>query len=661
MGRVFNAQFEVLINPGEKVLWIELLSFSSIYKIYRYRKKVEKVIYINKYKPLKFFLNFFSKSVIGIPIIQLNFIDQSEERLKGSSLYEIIHNSLTHNLNSLVKSRKIETIINRSTYYKGNNPKKYQEHIKESAYYLMYSPVSIIAISSFFECNRNSVFIFRSNPFNEFIIEKNSSKNIFFAKHQLFFPRLISERSGHFYDQFHYKSIFRNKIKLLINLIYGLVGQLLIPSSRFNFSSNNIGVELIHENYREDKLNDLFWLKNSNIDPKTVKGILQVNYDNKSFESMKKLGIDLVVTHEYLIRRPLNFFYLRKKLIVVKLSTKYYFNSILKLIFLIFSAKGNCIESWLQFYELKYETRVKYWDIFYKKIGIKILWSMSDVDEEKLIKSQSIEKLHGIYTGSHWSNYPNFQIINQKCYDLIFAWSELFADTFFRNYPDMVHQITGFVGDHLFKEVSLINKRSNNNQFVITYFDNIYANDLPYSSGMHIQIYQMFIRLLEKYNHIVLVLKPKKFSKIYDLSPGLLKYIDQKRVHLVVPESGQRITPCSVGIKSDLTIGMGISSAAAECCFAGTVSFHADLTGFIKNKFANNALGKAVFRDVSDLELATQKQISGNGLSVKECKELHKCLDPFQDGKAYIRIGVILNEVQQKLILGIDRREAITQ
>ena len=93
--------------------------------------------------------------------------------------------------------------------------------------------------------------------------------------------------------------------------------------------------------------------------------------------------------------------------------------------------------------------------------------------------------------------------------------------------------------------------------------------------------------------------------------------------------------------------------------FSGTVGFHADLTGFVNDDFANNALGEAVFRDVFDLELAIERQISGKGISIEECRELHKSLDPFQDGKAYLRVGGVLNKVQQNLELGMDRKDAI--
>ena len=104
---------------------------------------------------------------------------------------------------------------------------------------------------------------------------------------------------------------------------------------------------------------------------------------------------------------------------------------------------------------------------------------------------------------------------------------------------------------------------------------------------------------------------------------------------------------------SDLVIGLGISSAAAEGCFAGSVSFHANLSK-INNDFDKNGLNKVVFRDLNSLKKAIINQINGKGISVEECQDYHKLLDPFQDGLAYIRTGSILSQFQTELNKGDD-------
>ena len=100
---------------------------------------------------------------------------------------------------------------------------------------------------------------------------------------------------------------------------------------------------------------------------------------------------------------------------------------------------------------------------------------------------------------------------------------------------------------------------------------------------------------------------------------------------------------------SDLVVGLGISTAAAECCFSGTVSFHVDFTKFHHNTFANKCDGKFLYRNINDLRLAIENQINGIGFSVEECQEYHKILDPFQDGMSYRRTGKKIKELLESI------------
>jgi hypothetical protein len=285
---------------------------------------------------------------------------------------------------------------------------------------------------------------------------------------------------------------------------------------------------------------------------------------------------------------------------------------------------------------------------------------MVDIDSEKQIKLQAMENNHGISFGSHWSIFPICTTLNKKSNDVVFSWGEGIINNCFAKSLVIKKHHVGYISDYLFNDN--INSEKETGGFVITYFDNMVGNDIGYSKAMQTSIYNILVSLLYKYTNISLYLKPKRYIDILSIAksiPSLMKFIDIGRVKLFVNNEGERIPPHSIGMNSDLVIGLGISTAAAECCFAGTVSFHADLTGFVNNDFANNALGKAVFRDVSDLELAIERQISGKGISIEECRELHKCLDPYQDGQAYLRVGSVLKQVQQNLGHGMSRKDAI--
>ncbi|MBU0672229.1 MAG: hypothetical protein KJ732_04275, partial [Candidatus Margulisbacteria bacterium] len=326
----------------------------------------------------------------------------------------------------------------------------------------------------------------------------------------------------------------------------------------------------------------------------------------------------------------------------------------------------NSSRGWFCFQAVRYYIRSKFWQAIYKKLGITMLWTMFDVDPEKLIKTQALELVNGLYLGSHWSNFPKYRIDNQKCYDVLFTWGKHFISSNFSNYPYMAAFITGYPSDHYFlTRMTLADemKRSLKDKFVISFQDNMIASDILYSKGMQVAVHRMLIDMLLNDNRLILLLKPKRkyiFEQILAELPELQSLIDADRVKVFLGETVRsKAVPAEIGKASDLVIGLGISTTAAECCFAGTVSFHADLTGFKDNAFGNAGLNKVVFRDINSLRSAIQSQINGQGITIEECRKYHKMLDPFQDGQAYKRTGAIIGALQKELASGLSRLDAV--
>ena len=312
--------------------------------------------------------------------------------------------------------------------------------------------------------------------------------------------------------------------------------------------------------------------------------------------------------------------------------------------------------SWFSLQESYYFIRTEFWKSMYSQFDIKMLWTMYDIDQDKLVKAQALELCEGLYLGSHWSNYPMSRVDNAKCYDVYFVWSMYFVSNIFSQHFNYkaVFQV-GYSSDHYFKaakkeSVKLKDKYSDS--FVISYFDNILANDLLFSEKLQSDIYTLLIELLKSHKNIIVFFKPKKKNEFNDyLSkfPVLIEFINIGRVRVFYGDSERsKARPAEIALASDLVIGQGISSAAAEGCFAGSVSFHANLSK-INNDFDKNGLNKVVFRDLNSLKKAIINQINGKGISVEECQDYHKLLDPFQDGLAYIRTGLILSQFQTEL------------
>ena len=115
--------------------------------------------------------------------------------------------------------------------------------------------------------------------------------------------------------------------------------------------------------------------------------------------------------------------------------------------------------------------------------------------------------------------------------------------------------------------------------------------------------------------------------------------------------------PSYIGQASDLVIGLGISSAAAESYFSGTPAFHADLTRLAFDKFKIIDSNNAIFQDLNSLEQEIIKVINNNKESVyKKMQETYNYIDPFQDGMSYERIGFCLNGIQSMHSNGFSRK-----
>jgi len=640
-----------------KILWIDLLCFSSIIKSFNgVYKNSEKICYLNIHKFIKPFVGFLS-FLLKKPIIQVDNVILSEKKIGAYSAYEVIQNRLSLYLSTWVDSKDVNDRVNIFTNLNKFSSIKYREHIKESAYYIMYKPVEMRVLSQVYSENSNNIFLLKSSPLNSIIREIYNSCDIKFYTSFLTSDLLVDKRSNYLYDKFtskqYYSSLsilfFKQFLKWIVSCISGLVFV-----SRKQSKNKYIGVELLQHRISKNEINDLYWLKDSNINPKSVKALCSVNYDQKSLEELSNFGVEIFMMANKLIINPKYLFSSSRKFYqIVSVSPRYLINtvdSIFRMMSFIFL---NNYQGWLKIQSETYTLRGKYWEDIYKNLNISILWSMSDIDSEKMIKSQSVNIVDGLFVGSHWSNYPIYSVINQNCYDVAFTWSKYFSDNFFSHYKSLCCFEVGYPLDFYFERYIDSAKRIKKEfpgKFIISFHDNIVFNDIAYSLNMQLLMHNMFINIINQHDNVLLFLKPKRkhtLDKIVSELPELKYLINAGRIKVFAGSTNRsKAVPAEIGMASDLAIGLGISTAVAECCFSGVVSFHADLTKFSDNKFGNQGLNKVVFRNVSDLENAVLDQINNRGIDIDECKKYHRILDSFQDGCSYKRTGHILSKLQ---------------
>ena len=207
-----------------KILWIDLLCFKTIFiACFRKKESLTGIYYINVHKTFHPFVNLVSK-ILNKPIIQLDYVVESEEYINNISLYEVIqkriYTILDHWLDSAYTRKRIINFVNKTGFSKS----KYGAHLKDRAYYFANKPIQIYSIAEVIGKGHSNLFLLKKTPLNKEIK--------FFFEPQLvdfysYSGYAIEKRKQYYFDlntnRIYYRSNLLPSIKLLINWVSRLI------------------------------------------------------------------------------------------------------------------------------------------------------------------------------------------------------------------------------------------------------------------------------------------------------------------------------------------------------------------------------------------------------------------------------------------------------
>lgn len=663
----------------ENVVWVDLLCWASLICIFfKVRGSVSHIRYCHS----SIFIRPFRSIIAWLCHIELSEISNvvfAEERWKEGSLYEQIHSTIKDVLDTTGNKWMQHPAFKNFVQARNYDGVKVREHLKEAAFLMVYRPVELYLTASLNQ-GRKNIFVLKKTPFKDIFNRRFEWAAIYY---NAWLPHSagIRNRRDYLYDQFVRQPYFSGRWTAIFDLMARwllLSVTILKVHRRYQREALeeikpgvNIGIDYMQRRYRSDEINELFWATDSGIRKSTLFNLETRDFDDISCEQLSQTGVKRfrVVLTPWGVRKSQS-----AKLSSPEGICRYIAPPIAFIKFfpeLFFHLVACCFyplpEFWLRFQLLRFQYQVLFWGGIYRELNIRLVMSIVDTDPAKLAKSQAIQLQNGLFAGSHWSNFPMIRGDNQKCCDILFTWGPHFLHNLLNPYPSMWKQCVGYPLDYYFnhhEEAARELRRKYQGKFILSYLDNIMANDLPYSLNMQLDIYLMFSELLEEYPDLVIFLKPKKvhtYEEILCRFSSIEKYVHEGRVVVFLgEEDGIKEVPAKIGMTSDLVVGLGISSAAAECQFAGTPAFHADLTEFRSNGFGNLSLNQVVFRDIEGLKKAIAEIICGKyKLNLEAFRQCHACLDPFQDGQTYKRIGIVMRELQKALNDGKDRDAAV--
>jgi len=661
-----------------RITVVDILCCESLYKIIRIRKSVREVYYYSLSRSVSIILR-----VVSL-LSHIQFKDFSEipaSRLyrNQGSCYEEQERRLTYLCDLYFE--KLDDDSRFVDYCRTARLNMFlaKKQLRQSAYWLLYRPVEILVKSEFLKADDGICFVLRKSPVLHILMPMLKKPNMDVILYQyLGFSKYVMEKEEYVFDAYIKEAYFNNPIfhalktlrELLILVVnsfcFNTFAEIKAGDYRDRKNAANIGVD----KYLRLAEEDCFWVEDARIDPETIYYFEERKpaVENRLF--LERDGI----RRAHIVRNPIEWLSVKRsgrydRMLVsadwsgVKRSLALYVREL---------ASGTSFKDgekrWQTLVLLQMRIWSELWKDIFELLGLKVLISWSDLDNMNTAKTIAADAAEGLVAGGHLSNQPLYSVQTERFYHIAFAWGPHFCSHLFGQYPHMAVVMTGFYFDRRFQEyqVKAAKIRSEyNGNFIITLMDNVFYQDSAYSVETVREMYKLFFNIIDSYPRVILFVKTKRvevFDKTRKAIPGMDNYIRDGRIvpFIVDSDTNQPYKPACIALASDLVIGLGISSAAAESQFAGTLSFHFDLSSTSDNEFARKALGIAVFRTSDTMREVIEKQINGEtAMSYETVSGYYSGLDPFRDGRAAERVGAYLRWLQDGFKAGLSRETAI--
>jgi hypothetical protein len=317
---------------------------------------------------------------------------------------------------------------------------------------------------------------------------------------------------------------------------------------------------------------------------------------------------------------------------------------------------------------------VDYWSAFYRAFNIRI-HCVTGGGELKYIAQSIAFDLHGTKDGFlvgterselHW---PGVCILGWYPVDIFFTWTPRAGQYLSPNVNQMITSVsTGYPNDIVFRpkraEAAELKDllRSRGIDYTIALLDNVHGGNAAHSTANMERFYLAFLDWLLEDPNLGIVIKSKKPSVLQRL-PRALPILERAEATGRCIRLGNEFgrLPVDASFASDISVGMGISSAVIEAAIAGCRAIHCDLTHLRSHEFYEWGYERILFDDLDRL-LAVMKVHKSNPAANPEFGDWTPFLDrldPFRDGRAGERMGNYLRWCLTGFDEGMDRNKVI--
>ena len=474
--------------------------------------------------------------------------------------------------------------------------------------------------------------------------------------------------------------VIKSSVYLLVStakLILGENNRKGLISKKEKFSENNgykVSVPYRRSVNLEER-NDLFWYKNSEIDPDNIIVSLESSaYPIGKFDL--KLILDErfnAIVHDATAVALTNSVPVwRNKKLLLKMNIKRLW-FLVKTAFLAFK-NWEFFWQWLRLVELM--KQVNYLQAYYESENIRIDIGI-DPPDTSAVRAIAMDDIGGVRMGAQWSSVELKSSFLSKNDNIYFCWGRN-EKHYFSNARSSINTliITGYIYDIYINlkrsQAEKLRKELTKNgvQFIICLFDTRVTKDYTLVEDME-YYYQLFLNECLNDKSLGIIIKSKDsgvFNKLKNIDSIINEAKGTGRC-LVLEEKSQlrrelwhinNIFTFLPAMASDLTVSFSISTSGTESALAGARAVYYDHMKQPDHPYyANGGKDRLIFDDQKELMSAIRRYRAGELPGLGDHSSILDEIDPFRDGKAGERIGTYIQWYLDKMNAGCDRDEAI--
>jgi hypothetical protein len=336
------------------------------------------------------------------------------------------------------------------------------------------------------------------------------------------------------------------------------------------------------------------------------------------------------------------------------------------------TAPSSSLEKWADSASLWLLGQVDYWVSLFTRFNVKALVDVAGANHRHMAQSIALDLLDGVRVG--WQRSEQMTVegtyIGHHSNHVFFTWN---ARTLAGPAPGRQDigpvLVSGFPYDQTWEDDGgpqqlRQSMAENGARFTVALFDNMIMRHTHLSRSMMLGFYRSFLEWVLAEPEVGVITKSKKPAIIQELPEihGLMAEAEATGRWINLTDVFGRL-PSDASRAADISVGIGISTAASEAVAAGGRAIHCDLPAMRSHPFYQWGYNKVVFDDMDRMMNALKRYMvdpaSEPGLG--DFSSAMDQIDPFCDGRAGERIGSYIANLLQSFDSDLNRDQAINK